>query len=219
MSDGWGGHREALLAVYGKAPPYQGRGRPPTQKRPQAGWRYLHVVQQRAEGRVIYGNDVEGRAQLGENTASVERPHLTARHMNGRLVRKTLGFSKAREMFGAACAWADLVYNLARHVNTLRVEVNDGRRRWPYRSPMMAAGLADHIWTISELLSCVPVPINTEAGDHPPSKSKERNHRTNRIARFGFYGRGTANKPCLFCVSMESKLAETWRLRYDIIWL
>jgi len=157
-----------LLAVYGKVPPYQGRGRPPTRKRPQEGWRYLQVVKQREEGRVvgiqarvIYGDDVEVRAQLGENTAYVERTHLTSRHMNGRLVRKTLGFSKEREMFCAACAWEDLVYNLARHVKTLRVEVNDGLRRWRYRSPMMAAGLTNHIWTIQELLTCVPVPFNT----------------------------------------------------------
>src|SRR5512142_3227831 len=34
VSDGWGGHREALLEVYGQVPPYQGRGRPPTRKQP-----------------------------------------------------------------------------------------------------------------------------------------------------------------------------------------
>ena len=37
--------------------------------------------------------------------------------------------------------------HLTRPVKTLRVEVNDGRRRWQPRSPAMAAGLTDHIWT------------------------------------------------------------------------
>ncbi len=50
---------------------------------------------------------------------------LTARHMNGRLVRKTLGYSKKRSMLEAACIWEDVVYNFARPVKTLRLEVNE----------------------------------------------------------------------------------------------
>ncbi|MEA2045247.1 MAG: hypothetical protein U9N48_01795 [Euryarchaeota archaeon] len=61
-------------------------------------------------------------------------------------------------MLEASCAWEDLVYNLARPVKTLRIEVNDGQRRWQPRSPAMAASLTDHIWTIEELLMAVPVP-------------------------------------------------------------
>jgi len=167
-SDGWGGHREALIEVYGKVPPYNGRGRPPTRKRPQPDWQYMQVVKQRENGRVIgtetrviYGNKLLTPALLGEHTAYVERTILTTRHMNGRLVRKTLGFSKQRHMLQAACIWEDVVYNFARHVKTLRLEVNDGHRRWRPRSPAMAAGLTDHTWTIKELLIVVPVPVNT----------------------------------------------------------
>ena len=167
-SDGWGGHREALIEVYGKVPAYKGRGRPPTQKRPQPDWQYMQMVKQRENGRVIgmqtrviYGDPLTVPLLLGEHTAYVERTHLTSRHMTGRLVRKTLGFSKRRVMLEAACTWEDVVYNFARHVKTLRIEVNDGFRRWLYRSPAMAAGLTDHIWTIEELLTLVPVPTNT----------------------------------------------------------
>jgi hypothetical protein len=164
VSDGWGGHREALVEVYGQVPDYNGRGRPPTRKQPQAGWQYLQMVKQREDGRVI---GIHTRVIYGEptaldhHTAYVERTNLTSRHMTGRLVRKTLGFSKALEMLRAACAWEDVVYNLTRYVKTLRIEVNDGLRRWQQRSPAMAAGLTDHIWTIHELLTLVPVPINT----------------------------------------------------------
>lgn len=168
VSDGWGGHREALLDVYGQVPPYAGRGRPPTQKRPQPEWRYLQVVKRREKGRVmgtetrvIYGDPVSTRALLGEHTAYVERTHLTTRQMNGRLVRKTLGFSKRREMLHAACIWEDSVYNFARQVKTLRLEVPDGHRRWLPRSPAMAAGITDRIWTIKDLLTQVPITINT----------------------------------------------------------
>lgn len=167
-SDGWGGHRQALLAVYGQIPAYQGRGRPPTKKRPQAGWQYMQMVKQREKGRVIgveprviYGAPHLVPHLLGEHMAYIERTHLTSRHMTGRLVRKTLGFSKRRAMLEAACIWEDIVYNFARHVKTLRVEVNDGLRRWLKRSPAMAAGLTDHIWTLEELLSLVPLPTNT----------------------------------------------------------
>jgi hypothetical protein len=167
-SDGWGGHREALIEVYGKVPPSQGRGRPPTKKRAQPGWQYMQVVKQRENGRVvgtqtrvIYGNKLLTPSLLGEHTAYVERTNLTTRHMNGRLVRKTLGFSKKREMLEAACIWEDVVYNFARHVKTLRLEVNQDGRRWCYRSPAMAANITDHIWTIEELLTHVPISTNT----------------------------------------------------------
>ncbi len=164
-SDGLGGYREALVEVWGQVPPYVGRGRPPTRKQPKDDWQYLQMVKQRVNGRVVgmtprvvYGEEARVRQSLGENTAYVERTHLTSRHMNARLVRKTLGFSKEREMFEASCAWEDAVYNLTRPLKTLRVEVNDDERRWQPRSPMMAAGLTDHIWSIHELLTWLPLP-------------------------------------------------------------
>jgi hypothetical protein len=68
--------------------------------------------------------------------------------MNGRMVRKTLSFSKEAEMLEASCAWEDGVYDLTRPVKSLYIEVNDGSRRWKPRSAAMAAGLTDHVWTI-----------------------------------------------------------------------
>lgn len=122
------------------------------------------MVKQRENGRVvgvkfrpIYGDGDE----LSTHTVYVERTNLTSRHMNGRLVRKTLGFSKRVEMLRAACVWEDMVYNWGRSVKTLRVEVNDGTRRWQPRSPAMVAGLTDHIWSIEEILTLVPEPINS----------------------------------------------------------
>ena len=168
VSDGWGGIDDAMVEVYGVVPEYQGRGRPPTLKRPQSGWQYLQVVKQRENGRVvgvklrvIYGAE-EVVKLLGRSTAYVERTHLTMRLFNGRLTRKTLAFSKLPEMYRASAAWEDLVYNLARPLKTLRVEVfDDPHRRWKPRTPAMAAGLTDHIWTVKELLKTVVPPTNT----------------------------------------------------------
>ena len=169
VSDGWGGIREAMVEVYGQVPDYSGRGRPPSQKQAQPGWQYLQVVKQRHNGRVlgtelrvIYGDQEEVLELLGQSTAYIERTHLTMRHFNSRLTRKTLAFSKELAMHKAAAAWEDLVYNFARPVKTLRVEVfDDPHRRWLPRTPAMAAGLTDHIWTVKELLTALPVPSTT----------------------------------------------------------
>jgi hypothetical protein len=62
-------------------------------------------------------------------------------------------------------ALEDAIYNFTRPVKTLRVELEKPTKqaRWHQRSPAMAAGLTDHIWTVKELLHFVPTPpaINT----------------------------------------------------------
>ena len=168
VSDGWGGIDEAMVEVYGVVPEYQGVGRPPTRKQPQPGWQYLQVVKQRQNGRVVgtawrvvFGDEEEVLALLGKSTAYIERTHLTMRLFNGRLTRKTLAFSKLLEMYCASATWEDLVYNLARPLKTLRLEVNTPNRRWQPRSPAMAAKLTDRIWTVKELLTTVVPPVNT----------------------------------------------------------
>lgn len=169
ISDGWGGITEALIEVYGQVPEYQGKGRRPTRKRAQPGWQYLQLVKHRdargrllnTELRVIFGAPEEVRALLGKSTAYVERTHLTMRMFNGRLARKTLGFSKVAKMLRAAAAWEDATYNLTHAVKTLRVAVATTPPRWQPRSPAMAAGLTDHLWTVKELLKTVVVPVNS----------------------------------------------------------
>jgi hypothetical protein len=164
-TDGKGAYREALVATWGQVPEYSGHGRPPTRKQEQPGWQYVQVIKRR-EGRrlvevsikVIYGAPEEVLKEVGGHTAYVERTNLTSRHMNGRLVRKTLTFSKELRYLEAACAWEDWVYNLTRTVKTLRQEVNTEQQKWEQRSPAMAAGLTDHVWTVKELLTTVIVP-------------------------------------------------------------
>lgn len=159
-SDQLPGYEEAIVAVCGEVPLYRGRGRPPTKRRPPPQLRYGQVVKQREGGRVVavrerivFGSVEESRAALGGrvSTSGVERTQLTSRQSNGRLVRKTLSFSKKREMLEWACAWEDLVYNLAHPLKTLRVLIPEGWRKWRPRTPAMAAGLTDHVWTVREL--------------------------------------------------------------------
>lgn len=159
-SDQLPGYEEAVVEVFGAVPPYRGRGRPPTKKGPTSRLHYAQVVKHRERGRVVavserivFGEEEKTRAALGGrvSTSGVERTHLTSRQSNGRLVRKTLSFSKQREMLGWACAWEDLLYNFVKAVKTLRVRVRGVGRHWQPRTPAMAAGLTDHIWTVREV--------------------------------------------------------------------
>ena len=112
-----------------------------------------------SELRVIFDDPLKTLELLGSSTATIERTHLTMRLFNGRLARKTLAFSKQVAMYRASAAWEDLVYNLARPLKTLRLPVGgDAKRRWKQRSPGMASGLTDHIWTVKELLKTVVPP-------------------------------------------------------------
>lgn len=168
VSDGWGGIREAMVAVYGQVPAYSGRGRPPTRKQPGEDWQYLQVVKQRENGRVvgtelrvIYGDPEEVLALLGNSTSYIERSQLTSRHFNSRQVRKTLAFSKALTMHKAAAVLEDGYYNLVRPHKSLRIELNQEGKRWQPRTPALAAGLTDHIWTVKELLLTIPAPLES----------------------------------------------------------
>jgi hypothetical protein len=169
-SDGNDSYPEAMLEIWGKLPEYTGRGRPPTHKQPQPGWKCLQVTKLRSGSRligithkVVYGDPSEVPDFMGLNTAYVERTNLTSRQMNGRMVRKTLSFSKEEEMLRASCALEDVVYNLARPLKSLRVEVDNDQRRWEPRSPAMAAGITDHIWTIGEIMMMLAVPERNNA--------------------------------------------------------
>ncbi|MCS4101389.1 hypothetical protein [Salinibacter ruber] len=169
ISDGWGGIREAMVQIWGKVPEYKGRGRPPEKKRPQEGWKYLQVIKERDESdrvtgtkkKVVFGEEEEVLELFEDHTAYVERTHLTMRQMNSRLIRKGLGFSKELVMHRAAAEWEDAVYNLVRAHKSLRVDLTgplNGRpgRRWKRRTPAMAAGLTDQVWSVQRLLQTVP---------------------------------------------------------------
>ena len=167
ISDGWGGIGQAILGVYSVVPEYQGRGRPPTRKKPERHWQYVQAIREKDEQgrwigvriRVVFGSRQEVLELLGRSTAYVERSYLTSRLFNGQQARKTLAFSKALKMYRAAAIWEDAYYNLVRPHKSLRVPATEGSgQRWQPRIPAMVAGLMDHIWTVKELLTTLPLP-------------------------------------------------------------
>jgi hypothetical protein len=109
--------------------------------------------------RAIYGKKAVLITLMGKSTAYVEHSNLTARIFNSRLVRKTLAFSKDLEMHKAAACRQDCFYNWMRPHKSLRSPVTQpGKQRWTKQSPGMAANLTDHIWTVKELLTLIPLP-------------------------------------------------------------
>src|SRR5436190_10969046 len=166
-SDGKGAYPKAMLETWGKVPEYGGRGTPPKLPKPGKDWQCLQVIKKREGGKlesvrikVIYGDTKEVKEKLGYHTAYIERTNLTSRTMNGRLVRKTLSFSKELRFLEASNILEDAIYNFTRPVKTLRVELPNTSKqaRWQQRSPAMAASLTDHIWTVRELLTVILVP-------------------------------------------------------------
>src|SRR5207248_9460759 len=139
-----------MLAERRTIPAYGSKGKPPTRPQPGKDWQYLQVIKRREGGKlvrvtskVIYGDPQEVKKVLGEHTAYVERTNLTSRQMNGRLVRKTLSFSKELRLLKAASTLEDGLSNFTRPVKTLRIEQEDRSTsaRWQQRTPAMAAGL------------------------------------------------------------------------------
>jgi hypothetical protein len=99
-------------------------------------------------------------AELGGHTAYMERTNLTSRQMNARLVRKTLSYSKKLAVLKAACVWEDTLYNFNRPCRSLRLELEraSANKKWQKRSPAIAAGLTDHLWSVKELLTTLVIP-------------------------------------------------------------
>jgi hypothetical protein len=169
-TDGKGAYREAMLETWGKVPEYSGIGRKPTALQPGEDWLYEQIVKEKSGSKLIgvkvkfvYGDPEKIKAVLGEHTAYIERTNLTTRQMNGRLVRKTLSYSKELQRLIDASTLEDALYNFTRPVRTLRVELEEPteQARWQQRTPAMAGGLTDHIWTVKELLHLVLVPAST----------------------------------------------------------
>jgi len=74
------------------------------------------------------------------STSFVERQNLTMRMSMRRFTRLTNGFSKSLENHCHSVALYFMYYNFCRVHQTLRV------------TPAMEAGLADHVWSLEELV-------------------------------------------------------------------
>lgn len=83
------------------------------------------------------------------STSYVERQNLTMRMGMRRFTRLTNGFSKKVENLAHAVSLHYMHYNFARVHQSLTIKHDDGTRT--KQTPAMAAGVADHVWTLHEI--------------------------------------------------------------------
>jgi IS1 family transposase len=168
-SDDYPAYATALLDAYGQEVATTTTGRPSCkmvpQKVPPLGMNYATVEKRRERGRVVeivtrvvFGTMTAVQLALAKskvsrwiNTSFLERQNATDRHHNARKVRKTYTFSKDWRVHEAMTYFTMYSYNFCWPVRTLRERDDDGR--WRQRTPAMAAGLADHVWTMREWIT------------------------------------------------------------------
>ena len=134
----------------------------------------------KVEPRVVLGTAEQVAAALEQgqtsatvNTSYVERYHGTQRHCNARKARKVYTFSKELA-FHEAVTWLCVVwYNFCWKVRTLRQQVQEAPPRYHYRTPAMAAGLAEQPWTLEQILTYPLFPAKPPPDPPPRARSLE----------------------------------------------
>jgi hypothetical protein len=166
-TDEFGPYRTVISLIWLQPPRPPGGGqerKPPKKRRRQKTLNYATVDKRRKNGRVVEvkGKVIFGTAQSAAraleqsscssaiNTSFVERHNATDRHRNARKARRTYRFSKDWEIHRAVGYFSYYNYNFCWCVRTLSENV-EGRRQ--KRTPAMAAGFTDHVWSMQEWLS------------------------------------------------------------------
>jgi IS1 family transposase len=168
-SDDYPAYKEAILHAYGTEVATTPTGRGIKQMVPAKvappGLTYATVEKRRRSGRVleilvhlIFGTLAALTAALRRsrvsrhvNVSFLERYNATDRHRNARKVRKTYTFSKDWEIHESMTYFTIYSYNFCWAIRTLTDRDEHGHVR--QRSPAMAAGLADHVWTLREWIT------------------------------------------------------------------
>ena len=159
-------YKQAILNAYSTRTTPAPTGKPGRPRKavpvPLPQLNYATVHKTRAKGRVIsvaletvFGVVAAVTAALGMskaghkiNTDFIERHNGTDRNRNSRKVRKTYCFSKDWDTHEAVGYFTMYSYNFCWPVRTLRARGEDDC--WRRRTPAMAAGLADHVWSLRE---------------------------------------------------------------------
>lgn len=115
---------------------------------------YGQIIKERAKGRVVGKTRtiIFGEMYVDDiDTVYIERYNLTLRHGISRLVRKSLCFSKCKEMLDNHLDVYQCYNNVIRVNSSLTIEKPKGVKNI-HRTPCMAENITDHIWTWKEQL-------------------------------------------------------------------
>jgi hypothetical protein len=182
FSDGFTGDLAALIAAFHvvttcASTGTRGRPRQPVWE-PPPDLVYAPWVKQKTQGtrrtrstRVVLGAERLTQRRLTLSPAWVERVHLTLRQALAPLARKTSSVGKDRERMRQRVVFFQAFYQVARpHLSWRRQVPRRARHRhgairprWRERTPAMAAGLTDHVWTFRELLTAKFAPLDSQS--------------------------------------------------------
>lgn len=109
------------------------------------------------------------------NTAFIERLNATFRSHLAWLSRRTRHLAQQSATLAAGMFVTGCFYNLCDGHHSLRCRLSVGEfgHRWVQRTPAIAAGLTDHIWTVDELLMYRVPPPRWMPPKHRGRPSKE----------------------------------------------
>ena len=183
FSDGFSCYLSALIEVYHMLKTFPRTGKPgrPKQpvKEPHPDLVYGQVVKKKRQGRlqalvyrVCCGSRRLEELGLSISTSLIERLNLTLRHALAPLVRKSWSFCKDRTHMRRRVVLFQAFYNFARPHMSLRLPLSEQashasgliQPKWCHRTPGMAAGLTNHVWTFRELLTVKFEPIHNQSG-------------------------------------------------------
>lgn len=176
LSDGLAHYATALLTHFGhwvevpRRSKYGPAPKPRWQALPELN--YAQVVKRRLKGRVVAVTQrvVFGQADAIDailscaghkiNTAFIERVNLTLRAHVPALARKSLSYAKTGLGLAQQVSLTRTYYNFCLPHHSLRLPLPEpmptlgkgSPKRWQSRTPAMAAGITDHIWTMERLL-------------------------------------------------------------------
>jgi transposase-like protein len=112
--------------------------------------------------RVLWGSEEQVEQQLRRtqtgrqiNTSYIERLNATFRACLATLVRRGRALARGEETLTKGMYLVGCVYNFCRPHRSLRAQQGQGKK-WLQRTPAMAAGWTDHVWSVEELLSFRP---------------------------------------------------------------
>ena len=189
LTDGWPAYPKAVLTAFrSRVPRSSGqRGRPRLAIWP--GLHFAQVVKVRVAGRLVglkrlleYGTLKQAQGLLQKsgggqvfNTSYIERFNATLRQRLATLTRRSRQTADRLLTLHAGMYLIGTVYNFCWPHHSLR-QLNSAPPgpKWRPRTPAMASGVTDHIWSLEELLSykVAPPPYIAPKKRGRPPKSK-----------------------------------------------
>jgi transposase-like protein len=193
--DGFSAYISSIQKVF-RTPIFTGKlGRPHLRE-----WEHICIVQviKQVSKKCVIGiirriaqgtsEQVESLLKQTQNTlhghvAYIERLNGTFRSRIAALVRRGRSLARQSETLHQAMYLVGTVYNFCAAHKSLRkvLYLPHNNRRWIPRTPAIAAGITDHIWTVQELLSYqVPLP----PWEPPKQRGRPTNHVKELIKRW-----------------------------------